>query len=127
MEISEEIVNALFGYGSFSPEDVKLTSDALKYFGYGVPAFALVKILSNFFFARDNTKTPFYISVGIVTVNVAISVSLFSYFGFIIYLRLQKKYTYIYGFNLQMIIRVLERLEKIYNLINRYFAIEDFA
>ena len=81
---SEEIVNALFGYGSFSPEDVKLTSDALKYFGYGVPAFALVKILSNFFFARDNTKTPFYISMGIVIINISISVSLFSSFGFII-------------------------------------------
>ena len=81
---SEEIVNALFGYGSFSPEDVKLTSVALKYFGYGVPAFALIKILSNFFFARDNTKTPFYISMGIVIINISISVSLFSNFGFII-------------------------------------------
>ena len=81
---SEEIVNALFGYGFFSKEDVKLTADALKYFGYGVPAFALVKILSNFFFARDNTKTPFYISIVIVTINICISVSLFSSFGFII-------------------------------------------
>jgi putative peptidoglycan lipid II flippase len=81
---SEEIVNALFGYGSFSKEDVKLTADALKYFGYGVPAFALVKILSNFFFARDNTKTPFYISTVMVTINISISVSLFSSFGFII-------------------------------------------
>jgi putative peptidoglycan lipid II flippase len=81
---SDEIINALFGYGSFSQEDVKSTSDALRCFGYGVPAFALVKILSNFFFARDNTKTPFYISIGIVTINVAISVSLFSSFGFII-------------------------------------------
>ena len=81
---SNEIVNALFGYGSFSKEDVKLTADALMYFGYGVPAFALVKILSNFFFARDNTKTPFYISIGMVLINVLISVSLFSRFGFII-------------------------------------------
>jgi putative peptidoglycan lipid II flippase len=81
---SEEIVNALFGYGFFSKEDVKLTADALTYFGYGVPAFALVKILSNFFFARDNTKTPFYISMAIVTINISISVSLFSSFGFII-------------------------------------------
>jgi putative peptidoglycan lipid II flippase len=81
---SEEIINALFGYGSFSKEDVKLTADALKYFGYGVPAFSLVKILSNFFFARDNTKTPFYISLGIVAINISISVSLFSDFGFII-------------------------------------------
>ena len=81
---STEIVNALFGYGSFSEEDVKSTADALKYFGYGVPAFALIKILSNFFFARDNTKTPFYISIVIVIINISISVSLFSSFGFII-------------------------------------------
>ena len=81
---SEEIVNALFGYGSFSKEDVKLTADALKYFGFGVPAFALVKILSNFFFARDNTKTPFYISMGMVVTNISITLSLFSKFGFII-------------------------------------------
>ena len=81
---SNEIVNALFGYGSFSTENVKLTADALKYFGYGVPAFALVKILSNFFFARDNTKTPFYISIGIVIANISISISFFSSLGFII-------------------------------------------
>ena len=81
---SEEIVNSLFGYGSFSKEDVKSTAVALKYFGYGVPAFALVKVLSNFFFARDNTKTPFYISIVMVAINVSISVSLFSSFGFII-------------------------------------------
>ena len=81
---SEEIVNALFGYGSFSKEDVKLTADALRYFGFGVPAFALVKILSNFFFARDNTKIPFYISIVMVTLNISISLSLFPSFGFLI-------------------------------------------
>ena len=81
---SEEIVNSLFGYGSFSEKDVKLTADALKYFGYGVPAFALVKILSNFFFARDNTKTPLYISIFMVIINISISVSLFGSYGFII-------------------------------------------
>ena len=45
---SEQIVNALFGYGSFSKENIKLTASALEYFGYGIPAFALIKILSNF-------------------------------------------------------------------------------
>ncbi len=81
---SEEIVNALFGYGSFSYNDVKKTALALKYFGYGVPAFAFIKILSNFFFARDNTKIPFYISTFIVLLNVLISISLFDKIGFII-------------------------------------------
>ena len=81
---SEEIVNALFGYGSFSMSDVKMTALALKFFGYGVSAFALVKVLSNFFFARDNTKLPFYISVLIVFLNISISVSFFNKVGFII-------------------------------------------
>jgi len=81
---SEEIINGLFGYGSFSKEDTRMTAAALKYFGYGVPAFALIKVLSNFFFARDNTKTPFYISLFIVLINVLISVSLFSKVGFLI-------------------------------------------
>ena len=81
---SEQIVNALFGYGSFSKNDVEMTAIALKFFGYGVPAFALVKILSNFFFARDNTKTPFYISLFIVLLNILISVSFFKKIGFII-------------------------------------------
>ncbi|MDC0344519.1 murein biosynthesis integral membrane protein MurJ, partial [Pelagibacteraceae bacterium] len=66
---SNEIVNALFGYGSFSEENILMTSKALKFFGYGVPAFALIKVLSNLFFSRGNTVTPFKISVFIVLMN----------------------------------------------------------
>ncbi len=81
---SEEIINGLFGYGSFSSKDVELTSDALMYFGYGIVAFALVKVLANFFFVRDNTETPFYISSFIVLLNVVISVTYFNSIGFLI-------------------------------------------
>ena len=81
---SEEIINALFGYGSFNEKNVVLTAKALKYFGYGVPAFALIKVLSNFLFARDNTKVPFYISASIVFLNILISLIYFKEMGFII-------------------------------------------
>ncbi len=81
---SEQIVNALFGYGSFTKENIYMTGLALKYFGYGVPAFALIKILSNFFFARNNTKIPFYISSFIVLINISVSIAFFSKIGFII-------------------------------------------
>ena len=81
---SDEIVGALFGYGSFTLENVQMTAKALKFFGYGVPAFALIKIFSNFFFARNNTKTPFYISAFIVLLNIVLSVTYFNKFGFII-------------------------------------------
>ncbi|MEC7099414.1 MAG: murein biosynthesis integral membrane protein MurJ [Pseudomonadota bacterium] len=81
---SEEIVNGLFGYGSFTVKDIEMTSNALMFFGYGVIAFALIKILANFFFARDNTITPFYISSFIVFLNVTISIVFFQKLGFLI-------------------------------------------
>ncbi|MDB9760825.1 murein biosynthesis integral membrane protein MurJ [Pelagibacteraceae bacterium] len=81
---SQQITSALFGYGSFLETDVILTAQALKYFGFGVPAFALIKVLSNFFFARDNTKIPFYISIFSVFLNILISVVYFKKQGFII-------------------------------------------
>ncbi len=81
---SNEIVSALFGYGSFSSENVRLTSEALKFFGYGVPAFAIVKIMANLFFSRNDTVTPFRISVLVVLLNLIISLIFFREIGFII-------------------------------------------
>ena len=81
---AEEIVSALFGYGSFTTKDIEMTSMALTFFGYGVVAFALIKILANFFFARNNTKTPFYISTFVVMLNILISVIFFNSLGFLI-------------------------------------------
>ena len=70
--------------GHSHPTDVRMTSNALMFFGFGIIAFSLVKILANFFFARDNTKTPFYISSFIVLLNLLISISLFKKIGFLI-------------------------------------------
>ena len=81
---SKQIINCLFGYGSFNSQDVIYTSSALTYFAIGVPAFALIKVLSNFYFARDNTKIPFYIAFINMITNIVISLSLFKTYGFII-------------------------------------------
>jgi len=81
---SEQIITSLFGYGSFNNESVINTAIALTFFAFGVPAFSILKIFSNYFFARNDTKTPFYLSVISVIINILISVSFFSKFGFII-------------------------------------------
>ena len=65
-------------------DDVYITSKVLMFFGYGVIAFALLKIFANFFFARNNTETPFHISVFIMFLNILFSVSFFNKLGFII-------------------------------------------
>ena len=81
---SEEIVSALFGYGSFDSEAVFNSARALFYFGLGLPAFALIKVFSTFFFANNDTKTPFFISLLSVTLNILISLYYFKSIGFII-------------------------------------------
>ena len=81
---SEEIISALFGYGSFNNEAVLNSAEALYYFGLGLPAFAFIKVFSTFFFANNDTKTPFYISLISVIINIFISLYYFKNIGFII-------------------------------------------
>ena len=81
---SKEIISALFGYGSFSGEAVNNSAKALYYFALGLPAFALIKVFSTFFFANQDTKTPFYISLISVILNIIISIYYFKSIGFII-------------------------------------------
>jgi len=81
---SREIISALFGYGSFNNEAVNNSADALFYFAIGLPAFGLIKVFSTFFFANNDTKTPFYISLISVILNILISILYFKSIGFII-------------------------------------------
>ena len=81
---SEEIISSLFGYGSFDEQSVKNSAKALFYFAIGLPAFSLIKVFSTFFFARHNTKIPFYISLTSVLLNIIISIIFFREVGFLI-------------------------------------------
>ena len=81
---SEEIISALFGYGSFDQVSVLNSGKALYYFALGLPAFSLIKVFSSFFFANHDTKIPFYISLFSVLINIIISISYFNEIGFII-------------------------------------------
>ena len=81
---SDEIISALFGYGQFNEMSVTNSGEALYYFALGLPAFAVIKVFSNFFFANHDTKTPFYISLISILINILISVYFFRSIGFII-------------------------------------------
>ena len=81
---SEEIISALFGYGQFNESSVSNSAKALYFFSLGLPAFAMIKVFSNFFFANNDTKRPFYISLLSVLLNILISLYFFKTIGFII-------------------------------------------
>ena len=86
---SEEIISALFGYGSFSNEAVLNSAKALYFFGLGLPAFAFIKVFSTFFFANNDTKLHsiyhcdfkylykfvLFKSIGFIIIPIATSIS----------------------------------------------------
>ena len=57
---SEQIISALFGYGSFDENGVKNSAKALFYFSLGLPAFSLIKVFSSFFL---HVITPNYLFI----------------------------------------------------------------
>ena len=53
-------------------------SNVLSYFALGLPAYVLIKVLIVCFIAREDTKTPLYISIVSVIMNIILSVILIS-------------------------------------------------
>jgi putative peptidoglycan lipid II flippase len=56
--LSKPILFTLFQHGAFTPRDVEMASMSLSALSFGLPAFALVKVVAPAFYARQDTKTP---------------------------------------------------------------------
>ena len=75
------LVDGLFTRGAFTHEDARQTASALLHYGWGTPAFVLVRILAPAFFARQDTKGPMFFALASVVVNLAVGISLFHVIG----------------------------------------------
>lgn len=71
------LIDALFTRGAFLDVDARATAEALFQFGWGVPAFVLIRILAPAFFARGDTKNPMRFALVSVAVNAVVAVGLF--------------------------------------------------
>jgi putative peptidoglycan lipid II flippase len=76
------LIDALFTRGEFHPVDAQATASALFHYGWGVPAFVLIRILAPAFFARQDTKTPMRFALISVAANVVFGIGLFMIVGF---------------------------------------------
>lgn len=75
--------------GDFTIEDSRLTANALFHYGWGVPAFILIRILAPPFFARSDTRRPMQYALAGVVVNLVLGIALYNvlrhagYYGYV--------------------------------------------
>jgi len=68
-----QIVRVILGSGKFDWQDTIMTIDALTYFAISFFAQATIPLLTRMFYARHNSKTPFYVGLGSVALNIILS------------------------------------------------------
>lgn len=81
--IAKPLIYNLFQRGEFSIDDTNRTVPALFMLSLGIPAYVLNKILISSFFANENTKTPFRISIACLITNVTFNVILIKLLGYV--------------------------------------------
>lgn len=77
------LVSVLFERGQTGPEDSAAMAIAVAIYGLGLPAFVLQKVLQPLYFAREDTKRPFYYALSAMVVNAVAAVGLTPIFGWI--------------------------------------------
>ena len=77
------LVQVLFQRGAFGPDDATSTARALAAYGLGLPAFVLHKVLQPLYYAREDTRRPFYYAVLAMVVNAGFAVGLMGVMGYL--------------------------------------------
>ena len=74
------LIEGLYARGAFTLNDASQAGLALVHYGWGVPAFVLIKVLAPAYFAREDTKTPMRFVLYTVALNTVLGAGLFFWF-----------------------------------------------
>ncbi|MEZ5883227.1 MAG: murein biosynthesis integral membrane protein MurJ [Paracoccaceae bacterium] len=80
--IAEPLISVLYGRGAWTAGDTDATALALAAYGLGLPAFVLQKVLQPLFYAREDTRRPFFYAVVSMIVNAGFAVGMMPIMGF---------------------------------------------
>ena len=72
--LAQPILATLFQYGAFGDNDSMMAAFSLMAYSLGLPAFILIKILANGYYARQDTRTPVRIGVQSMVFNMLLNV-----------------------------------------------------
>lgn len=77
------LIGTLFQRGAFTATDTAATALAVAIYGAGLPAFVMQKVLLPLFFAREDTRRPFYYALVALVVNAALAIGLAPFIGYL--------------------------------------------
>jgi len=77
------LISVIFERGALLPSDSLAAAHALSIYALGLPAFVLQKIYQPLFFARGDTKTPFYYALIAMIFNLVIAVGFAFWWGYL--------------------------------------------
>lgn len=77
------LVSVLFERGASGTDDSAAIATAVMIYGLGLPAFVLQKIVQPLYFARSDTKRPFYFAVVAMIVNAGLAIGLAPWAGWL--------------------------------------------
>jgi putative peptidoglycan lipid II flippase len=72
--LAKPILATLLQHGRFTAHDVEMAALSLSALSFGLPAFALVKVVAPAFYARQDTKTPVRAGIVAMIANMVMNV-----------------------------------------------------
>jgi putative peptidoglycan lipid II flippase len=75
------LVSVLFERGAFDAADTAVTTQVLRCYALGLPAYITIKVFSSAHWARQDTVTPVKISVAATVINILLSLVLIRIMG----------------------------------------------
>lgn len=79
--LANPIVRTIYQHGAFTEQDALAVVPALIAYSLGLPAFLIIKIFANCFFAAQDTKTPVKIAIICLITNLIFNLVLVQYFA----------------------------------------------
>lgn len=74
--LSNFIVKLLYEHGNFTANDTLFTASCLKFYSPAIVGFSLSRVFASIFYSMKDSKTPFFVGLVAVAINLAVALSL---------------------------------------------------
>jgi len=82
MVLKEPIIRLIYQHGEFGSDDTIMVAGALFFYAFGLCGYSAVKVGADSFYALKDTRTPAFVSLGTVTLNIILNYLFIFQLGF---------------------------------------------